>query len=175
MAANVSVYIENAGAATNFQYFALKVEDVAIQVARTPLQIPVPQASPFIFDIGSYRPSITLSGTLDDLDTGDSFSFDGSGSSVDYYVPTQFQLLTAATDWVHREQSQFVYVLHSNYDGSDASTQFFDKYECAIQQFRCNLSAGAEQYWEFTLQFVMNRRIGSGGADGNGIGAQNTA
>ena len=57
----LSVYIENSSAAAGYQYFNLKVEDIAVQIARTPLQIPVPQASPFIFDIGSYRPSLTLS------------------------------------------------------------------------------------------------------------------
>ena len=170
----LSVYIENSSAAAGYQYFNLKVEDIAVQIARTPLQIPVPQASPFIFDIGSYRPSLTLSGTLDDVDTNDSSSFNGSGSALTYYVPTQFQLLTAATDWVHRQQNQYVYILHSNYDGTSGSTQFFDKYECAIQQFRCNLTAGTETFWEYTLQFVLNRRIGSGATDGNGVGAQNT-
>lgn len=164
MAANLSVYIENAGGADDFKYFALKAEDIAIQVARTPLQIPVPQGSPFIFDIGSYRPSITISGTLDDVSTGDVFSFDGSGSTVSYYVPTQYQLQVAATDWVHRNASMYVYILHSNYDGSDSSTQFFDKYECAIQQFRCNVTAGSEQFWEYTLQFVTNRLLPAVGA-----------
>ena len=169
----LSIYIENTDASSDFNRFALKAEDVAIQVARTPLQIPVPQASPFIFDIGSYRPSLTISGTLDDVNTADSESFDGSGGDQTYYGPTQFQLLTAATDWVHRQGNQFVYVLHSNYDGAASGTQYFDKYACAIQQFRCNLTAGTETFWEYTIQFVLNRRVGSGGADGNGIGAKN--
>lgn len=171
---SLSIYIENTDAAGGYQRFAMKAEDVAITVTRTPLQIPVPQASPFIFDIGSYRPSLTISGTLDDVNTADSESFNGSGAAATYYVPTQFQLVTAATDWVHRQGNQFVYVLHSNYDGSSSGTQYFDKYACAIQQFRCNLSAGTETFWEYTIQFVLNRRIGTGGADGNGIGAKNT-
>ena len=96
--ASLNVLIENIDADADFQYFALKAEDVAIQVARTPLQIPVPQNSPFIFDIGSYRPSLTISGVVDDIDTDDSVSFD----SKTFRVPTQFELTTAATDWVHR-------------------------------------------------------------------------
>ena len=68
----LSVLIENIDARDGAEYYALKAEDVAIQVARTPLQIPVPQASPFIFDIGSYRPSLTISGVVDDVDTNDS-------------------------------------------------------------------------------------------------------
>ena len=164
MAGQLGILIENAGGASDFKYFALKTEDVAIQVARTPLQIPVPQGSPFIFDIGSYRPSITLSGIVDDVDTGDSISFNGSGSALTYYVPTMYQLQVLATDWVHRQSTQFVYILHSNYDGSAAATQYYDKYECAIQQCKMNLQAGTETKWEYTLQFVSNRLITSAGA-----------
>ena len=164
MAAELGIIIENASANDDFKYFALKTEDIAIQIARTPLQIPVPQGSPFIFDIGSYRPSITLSGVVDDVDTADSISFDGSGSDLTYYVPTMYQLQVLATDWIHRQSTQFVYILHSNYDGSSAATQFYDKYECAIQQCRLNLQAGTESKWDYTLQFVTNRLIAAAGA-----------
>tara|TARA_Y100000310_G_scaffold337103_1_gene423294 strand:- start:1443 stop:1940 length:498 start_codon:yes stop_codon:yes gene_type:complete len=164
--ATLNVLIENINAGSSGEFYALKAEDVAIQVARTPLQIPVPMASPFIFDIGSYRPSLTISGVLDDLDTSDSTTFDGSGTSRTYYVPTQYQLASAATDWVHRVASQSVYILHSNYTDS---TKYFDAYECAIQQFRCQLQAGVETKWEYTLQFVTTRRNTS-----LGIGATNT-
>ena len=100
--------------------------------------------------------------------------FNGSGTARTYYVPTQYQLLTASMEWVHRQGAQYVYILHSNYNGSAAATQYFDKYECAIQQFRCNLSGGTESRWEYTLQFVLNKRIGDGTTDGNGVGAKNT-
>jgi len=174
--ATLNVLIENPDAtihsSTDFRYFALKAEDVAIQIARTPLQIPVPQASPFLFDIGSYRPSLTLSGVVDDVDTNDSISF----MTNTYRVPTQFQLTTAATDWVHRSGKQYVYLLHSNYDPASNATKFFDKYECAIQQFRCQLQAGIETRWEYTLQFITKRREGAGEeADyASGVGARNT-
>jgi len=173
--ASLNVLIENTDGDPNFQYFALKAEDVAIQVARTPLQIPVPQNSPFIFDIGSYRPSLTISGVLDDIDTNDSVSFDGGSGAQTYRVPTQFELTTAATDWVHRVGKQHVYVLHSNYDSSAAATKFFDKYEGAVQQYRCQLQAAIESKWEYTLQFVTRRRSGTGGtSDQQGVGATNT-
>ena len=170
--ATLNILIENtgAGAAKTGEFYALKAEDIAIQVARTPLQIPVPMSSPFIFDIGSYRPSLTISGVLDDVDTGDSTTFSGSGTSRTYYVPTQHQLAEAATDWVHRQGTQYVYILHSNFDSSADATKFFDRYECAIQQFRCQLQAGVETKWEYTLQFVTTRRNTS-----VGVGDKNTA
>ena len=172
--ASLNVLIENTDAeisgSSAFKYFALKAEDVAIQIARTPLQIPVPQASPFIFDIGSYRPSLTISGVVDDIDTNDSVSFE----SQTYRVPTQFELTTAATDWVHRSGKQYVYLLHSNFDSAATATKFFDKYECAIQQYRCQLQAGIETRWEYTIQFVTRRRSGTGGtSDTQGVGAVN--
>ena len=167
--ASLNVLIENTSISDDGEYYALKAEDVAIQVARTPLQIPVPMASPFIFDIGSYRPSLTISGVVDDIDTNDSTTFDGSGTSRTYFVPTQRQLTNAATDWVHRPSSQFIYILHSNFDSSSGPTKFFDRYECAIQQFRCQLQAGIESRWEYTLQFVTTRLDRS-----VGIGAVNT-
>jgi len=171
----LSVLIENIDARDGAEYYALKAEDVSIQVARTPLQIPVPQASPFIFDIGSYRPSLTISGVVDDVDTNDSTSFDGGGGAQTYRVPTQFELTKAATDWVHRAGKQFVYVLHSNYDPAAAHTKFFDKYECAVQQYRCQLQAGVETKWEYTLQFVTRKRAGSGASDdSSGVGARNS-
>tara|TARA_Y100000310_G_scaffold336124_1_gene419859 strand:- start:1911 stop:2447 length:537 start_codon:yes stop_codon:yes gene_type:complete len=176
---SLSVLIENKNAPVlaggGGEHYALKAEDVAIQIARTPLQIPVPQHSPFLFDIGSYRPSITISGVVDDIDTDDSMTFDGGDGSKTYKVPTQFQLTTAATDWVHRATVQYLYILHSNYDSATVATKFFDKYECAIQQFRCQLQAGIETRWEYTIQFVTKSRMGDGSTDNaHGVGATNS-
>jgi len=118
---------------------------------------------------------------VDDVETNDSVTFDGSGASQTYRVPTQFELTSAATDWVHRVGKQYVYILHSNFDSSASSTKFFDKYECAVQQYRCQLQAGIETRWEYTLQFVTRRRAGSGLQDpstgvypATGVGATNT-
>jgi hypothetical protein len=182
--ASLSVLIENLNAPVltggGGEHYALKAEDVAIQVARTPLQIPVPQHSPFLFDIGSYRPSITISGVVDDVNTEDTMTFNGGGGSKTYRVPTQFQLTTAATDWVHRATVQYVYILHSNYNSAASpptgTGNFFDKYECAIQQFRCQLQAGIETRWEYTIQFVTKSRKGDGSADNeHGVGAKNVS
>tara|TARA_R100001082_G_scaffold109946_1_gene88362 strand:+ start:1064 stop:1675 length:612 start_codon:yes stop_codon:yes gene_type:complete len=45
--------------------YGLKCDSVAIQIARSPLQIPIPESSPEILDLGISRPSITIGGLID--------------------------------------------------------------------------------------------------------------
>ena len=45
--------------------YALKCNDVAISISKTPIQIPIPQQSPELVDIGYFRPSITITGIVD--------------------------------------------------------------------------------------------------------------
>jgi len=45
--------------------FALLADRVSITVARTPIQVPIPQQRPMLIDIGSVRPNISISGTID--------------------------------------------------------------------------------------------------------------
>ena len=49
---------------TNFGY-ALKCDNASISYAKTPIQVPIPQSPPQIIDLGIYRPSISLSGTVE--------------------------------------------------------------------------------------------------------------
>ena len=46
---------------------ALKVDQLSISVGKQPMQIPIPSASPIIMDLGSNRPSITVSGLVDNI------------------------------------------------------------------------------------------------------------
>ena len=45
--------------------YALKCDSVVIQFQKTPIQIPIPQESPELFDLGIVRPSISISGIVD--------------------------------------------------------------------------------------------------------------
>ena len=45
--------------------FALKCETFTVQIAKTPIQVPIPQQAPELIDIGFYRPSISISGIVD--------------------------------------------------------------------------------------------------------------
>jgi len=58
--------------------FALLADRVGITIARTPIQVPIPQARPMLIDIGSVRPNISISGTIDTVglnQTEDSSSY----------------------------------------------------------------------------------------------------
>tara|TARA_Y100000310_G_C20661340_1_gene804981 strand:- start:890 stop:1540 length:651 start_codon:yes stop_codon:yes gene_type:complete len=54
---------------TTHQRYALKCDSFSIQVAKTPIQVPVPQQAPQLIDIGFYRPSISIGGIVDTVGT----------------------------------------------------------------------------------------------------------
>lgn len=47
--------------------YALKCDQFSIQLAKTPIQIPVPRKSPEIIDLGIFRPSISIAGIVDNI------------------------------------------------------------------------------------------------------------
>ena len=53
------------GSGTKRYGVALKCDNVAIAYSKSPIQIPIPQQSPELIDLGIFRPSITLSGLVD--------------------------------------------------------------------------------------------------------------
>jgi len=79
--------------------YALKCNDVAVSIAKTPIQIPIPQQSPELIDIGYSRPSITLTGIVDTI--GGNPSNVGSGSDAGYagMSSIQFSRATVSTGW----------------------------------------------------------------------------
>ena len=62
---SLAVLLRNGPHATATIRYALKCNDVAISYSRTPIQIPIPQQSPELIDLGFYRPSITCTGIID--------------------------------------------------------------------------------------------------------------
>ena len=56
----------NATSTTKIRY-ALKCDNMSMNIAKTPIQIPIPSRSPELIDLGIFRPSITLSGTVDNV------------------------------------------------------------------------------------------------------------
>ena len=45
--------------------YALKCDNISISYAKTPIQVPIPQQSPQLLDIGVFRPSVSLSGVVE--------------------------------------------------------------------------------------------------------------
>ena len=118
--------------ASNVRY-ALKCEDVSINITKTPIQIPIPQQSPELIDLGIFRPAITLSGRVDTVGAGNAsvagyenmeaitvsrrtWVYDGSGtahsdyaytnSNLYYYVPYKNKLEDAVVRWMATEDQE---------------------------------------------------------------------
>ena len=47
--------------------YALKCDNISISYSKTPIQVPIPQQSPQLIDIGVYRPSVSLSGVVETI------------------------------------------------------------------------------------------------------------
>jgi|TARA_R110000824_G_scaffold378899_2_gene570544 hypothetical protein len=98
--------------------YALKADSLTIAIAKTPIQIPIPQNSPALVDFGIFRPSITLSCIIDTepantLTTTESFGPSGNITLVHYegmeaithkglqwYIPYKNKLEDAVYNWV---------------------------------------------------------------------------
>lgn len=61
----LAILLRNGSHADATVRYALKCNDIAISISKTPIQIPIPQQSPELIDIGYFRPSITLAGLVD--------------------------------------------------------------------------------------------------------------
>jgi len=103
--------------------YALKCDSAVIQFQKTPIQIPIPQQSPELFDLGIVRPSISISGIVDTVggDTSNTttgvehmesitvarryWAWASSASSYTlssktYYIPYKNKLEEAIMTWI---------------------------------------------------------------------------
>jgi len=68
--------------------YALKCDNISISYTKTPIQVPIPQQSPQLIDIGVYRPSVSTSGIVDTL----------GGTATSGQAKTPTNLSAAITD-----------------------------------------------------------------------------
>lgn len=198
--------------------YALKCNDIAVSYARTPMQIPIAQASPELIDLGFMRPSLTVTGTCDTVGENtnnlgnathadnkgtagmSSFTYQRSTTSITsgalawtdggdntgahtYFVPYKNALEEAVGTWLYAEDDTQLQVEIgdatfpiASYDGYldphtlTASSRFLSGmanyhatggaiYDVAIQQGRFSMQAAREDRYDFTLQFVIKRRM----------------
>ena len=91
MADELSVFVENendysnAGSPTRY---ALQVEKISLAILKNPIQIAAPKNSPYLFDLGTYKPTLNLAGVADDQDTDNTVTFAGNT----YRTPTVHQI-----------------------------------------------------------------------------------
>lgn len=94
----------HSGATNRFRLTAL---NASIQIAKTPIQIPIPRQSPELFDIGIFRPSITISGIIKTVGVPGTTPF-MEGETIDseiYYIPYKNILEMISSGWLASEST----------------------------------------------------------------------
>ena len=170
---------ETTPTATAFGY-ALKCDNVSISYTKTPIQIPIPQSSPQLIDIGVYRPSISLSGLIDTIGgnpSEDDAGFQGMASFMytrttgfgghanprKYFIPYKNKIEDFVTNFVYSEENPLqlewgdASVPISTGTGSGLATGGA-VYEVSLQQCRLQVDATKEDRYTFSMQFVVTSR-----------------
>ena len=156
---NIVAHADNANV-TGVKRYALKADAFGVSIAKTPIQIAFPQNSPELLELGMFRPSITLSGTVDrdqsdtpEIVTGPAKGHSGDTDKTNYFVPTQKQLEDLATDVIYDDSVTPLQLIVQTSAGGTYAT-----YDVAINQCRFDLAPGTEDRFEFSLSFVAKDR-----------------
>ena len=150
----------NDTAITGIRRYALKADSFGVSITKTPIQIPFPQNSPELIELGMFRPNITISGTVDrdqsdtpEVVTGPAKGNSSDGNKTNYFVPTQKQLESFVTGSVYDDGSTPLQLIVQTSEGTTYAT-----YEVAVQQGRFDLAPGTEDRFQFSLSFVAKDR-----------------
>ena len=183
----LAVLLRNGTHAAATERYILKCDSASIQIAKTPIQIPIPQQSPELFDIGIFRPSITVSGLVDTigLPSGASPYMESYTIGLQAYrIPYKNRLEDISMTWIADDDSVIELEVgeltnHLSTGAISGSTPITPAtspwtssgdsqsgdghtgggiYSVAFQQARFEFSGGEEHYWTFTLQFVATGR-----------------
>jgi len=167
MDAPLSVLLRDGTHAGATNRLALKVEQLSISLQKTPIQIPIPRATPQLLDLGITRPSITISGIVDnkggDLTNNDSGFQDMEKMTISgqtYYVPYKNFLEYKLVTWVTSPSAEI------QLEVGDATTPDGDGhtgggvYKVAVQQLQFSQTPGTEDRWIYSIQFVSKLREG---------------
>ena len=166
--------------------YALKCDSFSVQIAKTPIQIPIPQQAPEIIDIGFYRPSISIGGIVDNIGqntTNTTTGFENMESisvtrkdngqtsrEATYYIPYKNKLedavykwITTADDALELEIGDAQYPVYNKLVRGGATGGTFSEtggglYYVAIQQARFQVDPAQEDRWQFQIQFVCESR-----------------
>ena len=133
--------------------YALQATGLAVRTFRQPLQVGIPKSSPILFDVGSYRPVITVTGLVprEAVPTGRTVPFNGQ----EYYSPTYFQLQHAVTQWNYVQGEEILLtLLHTN-----VASVTYDQYNVAIQTCNFAVASSMPNLWSYEISFVATRPV----------------
>jgi len=167
----VSVLLRDGSHASATTRFGLKVEQFSLSIAKTPIQIPIPQQSPEIIDLGIFRPSITISGVVENepedsantsnTPTGSRGTSSFTYSGQTYYFPYKNWLEQQVVKWVASEDTLLQVEIGDTtveLSTGSANSTGGGLYIVAIQQAQFSQEPAKEDRWNFTLQFVAKAR-----------------
>ena len=91
---------------TGKERYALKCDTFSVQLAKTPIQIPVPQQSPELIDLGIFRPSISIGGLVDNI--GQDTTNTTSGFQNMESIPVTRNYWQAANNYTDVEATYYI-------------------------------------------------------------------
>ena len=162
-------------------HLALKVNQVAISIAREPSQIAVARRSPDLLDLGTSKPSITLSGIIDNIgqdpaNTGSDnntpetwgmefISVTDGSTTKKYYIPYKNYLEDRLIKWLTNTgsielQLEIGDATRPVATGSSNLATGGAIYKLALVRMQFTQEPGAEDRWVFTMQFISGGREG---------------
>jgi len=169
---DLSILLRNGVHASASLRFALKADSFAISYSKTPIQVPIPEASPELIDLGIFRPSISLNGVIDTVQpTPSSISINGQT----YYIPFKNWLENVVYNWIASDSTtgQIELEVGDTTFPTDASSNAYNSdgdlllpaswtggavYRVAIQMARFQLNPSREDRYDFSMQFVAGAR-----------------
>tara|TARA_Y100001938_G_scaffold150664_1_gene242704 strand:- start:5657 stop:6271 length:615 start_codon:yes stop_codon:yes gene_type:complete len=187
---------DNNATSTTYIRYALKADTVAINIAKSPIQIPIPQQAPEIIDLGLFRPAISIGGLVDNVGLASTTTsgFENMESmsitrkywastsnytdvSQTYYVPYKNKLEETLYKWMASADQELeleigdanfpVYNVGAETNGASPAVSTVSGtnsetggavYVVALQTCRISQNAGAENRWEFQMQFICKSR-----------------
>ena len=175
MADELSVFLRSDTHTGAVIRLALKVDQLALSFSRTPIHIALPRSNPEIFDLGTTRPAITISGLVDnigqDTTNTDAVAFKGmqkvshtvAGATRTYYVPYKNYLENKLITWVTDDNIDLQLEIGDATTPENTSSDFATGggiYRVAVQQFQFSQTPGLEDRWAFSISFVSKFREG---------------
>jgi len=172
----LSILLRNGTHTGASERFALKADSFAISYSKTPIQVPIPEASPELIDLGIFRPSISLNGVIDTVQPSPaSISINGQT----YYLPFKNWLENVVYDWIASDAATGQLELEvgdTTHPQTDSGTKGYSGtpirintsslsswtggavYRVGIQMARFQLNPSKEDRYDFSMQFVAGAR-----------------
>ncbi len=150
--------------------YALKAESFQITYSKTPIQVPLPEESPLLIDLGMYRPSITIAGLVDNETAQGTTVRLVAEAAVRDFVNAAYNTaeeLKMHGDYAVPDKNQLEdYVQTEVYSGDnnlsllilDPTATNFNYYRVAPQQAAFILAPGTEDRYQFSMTFVASKR-----------------